>query len=151
MVECLCYLLVGGPLELVVLLGEADLLHHVPAQESSAAEGGKQQQRKKSGTGARRESGAEGSGRRRRRVNVKIKGGNRQSSPLALGLVEDEVGGAVGAPADLLHHLVLLHRRRDPRSSLCLWLSLSAWMRRRRRRKKKKEQRGVVCCGRCEN
>jgi hypothetical protein len=38
-VECLCYLLVGGPLELVVLLGEADLLHHVPAPESSAAEG----------------------------------------------------------------------------------------------------------------
>jgi hypothetical protein len=29
--------------------------------------------------------------------------------PLALGLVVDEVGGAVGAPADLLHHLVLLH------------------------------------------
>ena len=33
----------------------------------------------------------------------------KRKSPLALGPVEDEVGGAVGAPADLLHHLVLLH------------------------------------------
>lgn len=52
------HLLVSGPLELVVLLGQADLLHHVP---------------------------------------------------LPLGPVDDEVGGAVGAPADLLHDLVLLH------------------------------------------
>jgi hypothetical protein len=38
--------------------------------------------------------------------------------PLALGLVEDEVRGAVCAPADLLHHLVLLHPSRAPCRSM---------------------------------
>lgn len=37
------------------------------------------------------------------------RGAEEGGEPLALALVDDEVCGAVGAPADLLHHLVLLH------------------------------------------
>jgi len=48
------YLLVGGPLELVVLLGEADLLHHVPA-----ATGGGGNNRVREREGRNRESPGE--------------------------------------------------------------------------------------------
>ena len=93
------YLLIGGPLELVVLLGEANLLHHVPA----ATGGG--------GNNRVRERGEEPgiAGRAEKSIRADRVCPAKRESPLALGPVEDEVGGAVGAPADLLHHLVLLH------------------------------------------
>jgi hypothetical protein len=57
--------------------------------------------------------------------------------------VEDEVGGAVGAPADLLHHLVLLHRSEG--SSLVLVPLAAAFLsaRKEEEEEEEKKRRGV--------
>ena len=103
------YLLIGGPLELVVLLGEANLLHHVPAATGGGGNNRvseRERERERQTEGRNQESVGQVQSREPGNQSEQKE---KRKSPLALGPVEDEVGGAVGAPADLLHHLVLLH------------------------------------------
>lgn len=97
----------------------------------------------------RRRGGGKQSNRQGRIRDRSRAGGSRRrpakkggkSSPLALGLVEDEVGGAVGAPADLLHHLVLLHRSEG--SSLALVPLAAAFLSARKEEEEEEKRRGV--------
>jgi hypothetical protein len=78
----LVWLLASGPLELVVMLGEADLLHDIYTYVGDAV-------RTSEGSGSEHTSKSRKQSNRCRRAAKRVK-----SSPLALGLVEDEVGGA---------------------------------------------------------